>query len=129
MMLMWRVCERVMSPLIRSAKKIFRLTNLIFLSLFLQQNTFYKYTIVIYHIEIKTNLIFPFETDYFLQQQMVVMTLIRPSLDQYSVEREHTAGERKSPEVEGHQTPNTKPLSLSFRYFYVDNNLTKIYEK
>ena len=59
---------------------------------------------------------------------MMVMTLIPPSLDQYSVEREHTAGERKSPEVEGHQTPNTKPLSLSFRYFYVDNNLTKIYE-
>ena len=58
---------------------------------------------------------------------MMVMTLIRPSLDQYSVEREHTAGERKSPEVEGHQTQN-KPLSLSFRYFYVDNNLTKIYE-
>ena len=60
---------------------------------------------------------------------MMVMTLIPSSLDQYSVEREHTAGERKSPEVEGHQTPNTKPLSLSFRYFYVDNNLTKIYEK
>ena len=59
---------------------------------------------------------------------MMMMTLIRPSLDQYSVEREHTAGERKSPEVEGHQTPN-KPLSLSFRYFYVDNNFTKIYEK
>ena len=34
MRMMRVVCERVMSPLIRSAKKIFRLTNLIFLSLY-----------------------------------------------------------------------------------------------
>ena len=34
MRMMRVVCERVMSPLIRCAKKIFRLTNLIFLSLY-----------------------------------------------------------------------------------------------